>query len=96
MRSNSRAGRHWMLAALLATPVLGAVLFLTTFGENRTGADEQASEAVEAVHSYKPWFKPLWEPPNADAEGLLFVAQAAAGVAVLGYAILRLTRSRGS
>lgn len=75
-------------------PIVGALLFYTVGGAGRTGADEQARQAVQDLHSYRPWFEPVWSPPSSTVEALLFVAQAAAGAALLGFAIIRLRARR--
>lgn len=50
------------------------------------GADDQAEKAITQVQpGYKPWFKPLWEPPSGEIESLLFAVQAAAGAGFIGY-----------
>lgn len=82
------------LILVVVVPVLAAVLFYAAGGKALTGADEQAREAVQRVHSYRPWFEPLWSPPSAAVEALLFLAQAVAGAAVLGFAVVRLRARR--
>ncbi|MDY6848407.1 MAG: energy-coupling factor ABC transporter substrate-binding protein [Geoalkalibacter sp.] len=50
------------------------------------GADGKAMEAVSAISpDYEPWFSPLWEPPSAEIESLLFAFQAALGGGFIGY-----------
>ncbi|SHE37080.1 cobalt/nickel transport protein [Thermoanaerobacter uzonensis DSM 18761] len=52
------------------------------------GADDRATEAIAQVDkNYKPWFKPIWEPPSGEIESLLFALQAAIGAGFLGYYI---------
>ncbi|ADD01684.1 Cobalt transport protein CbiN [Thermoanaerobacter italicus Ab9] len=52
------------------------------------GADDRATEAIAQVDkNYKPWFKPIWEPPSGEIESLLFALQAATGAGFLGYYI---------
>ena len=42
-----------------------------------------ATEAIlEARPGYKPWFEPLWKPPSAEVETMLFALQAALGAGV--------------
>jgi len=79
---------------LIVVPILGALLYHAITGQERVGADERAQETVRQLHSYRPWFEPLWSPPTPTVEALLFLAQAVAGLAVLGFAITRL-RSKG-
>lgn len=69
-----------IVLALLATtrPKPGAELF--------AGADGLAEKAItEIAPTYKPWSKPLWEPPSAEIESLLFALQAAIGAGVIGF-----------
>lgn len=52
------------------------------------GADDRATEVIAQVDkNYKPWFKPIWEPPSGEIESLLFALQAAIGAGFLGYYI---------
>lgn len=71
------------LAVLLLT-VLPLLLVRGEF----SGSDGQAEAAIQTSHpGYQPWFKPLFEPPSAEIESLLFAAQAAAGAGLIGYVI---------
>lgn len=83
-----------LLSAVALLPIAGVILFYTVGGLGRTGADEQARQAVQDLHGYHPWFEPFWTPPTATAEALLFIGQAAAGAAVLCFAIVRLRARR--
>lgn len=96
MRLNKRFRRILPLTIAALAPVAGVALFYAAGGAARTGADERAQEAVRSLHSYQPWFEPVWSPPNPTAEALLFIVQAAAGAAVLGFAIVRLRARRKS
>lgn len=63
-----------------------------------TGSDDQAKNAVAKIDpSYKPWAKPLMEPPSAEVESLLFSLQAALGAGFLGYWLgCSVTRARST
>ncbi len=51
-----------------------------------TGADGQAKDLVGTIApDYKPWFKPLMEPPSGEIESLLFALQAALGAGFIAY-----------
>ena len=79
-------------ALLLAAAVIivAAPLALPGLGGAFTGTDDQASEAIAAIRpGYQPWVQPLWKPPSAEVESLLFALQAAIGAGVLGYVIGR-------
>lgn len=50
------------------------------------GADEQAEELIAKIApGYRPWFKPLMEPPSEEIGSLLFALQAALGAGFIGY-----------
>jgi cobalt/nickel transport protein len=54
-----------------------------------SGTDELAEKKVEEITGgeYKPWFKPIWEPPSGEIETFLFSLQAAIGALIIGYFI---------
>lgn len=83
-----------LLTAVALLPIVGVISFYTVGGLGRAGADEQARQAVQALHGYHPWFAPFWSPPTPTVEALLFMGQAAAGSVVLCLAILRLRARR--
>jgi cobalt transport protein len=94
MRPDRRL-RNAALPVLVAlAPVCGAALYYLAGGAARTGADEQARQAVRDLHAYRPWFEPIWTPPGPAVEALLFLAQAAAGAALLVFAVVRLRARR--
>ena len=50
------------------------------------GADDQAKNLVNIIAPvYRPWFKPLMEPPSGEIGSLLFALQAALGAGFIGY-----------
>lgn len=50
------------------------------------GADDQAVAVISKVApGYRPWFKPLLEPPGGEVGSLLFSLQAAIGAGFIGY-----------
>ncbi len=50
------------------------------------GADERAKNLVGVISpGYKPWFKPLMEPPGGEVSSMLFALQAALGAGFIGY-----------
>lgn len=76
----------WLLIAVAALLILPLAVGHGTF----TGTDDQASLVIEASRpGYTPWFAPIWKPPSAEIESLLFALQAALGAGVIGYAIGR-------
>lgn len=60
------------------------------------GADDQAKDVIGTLApGYKPWFKPLMEPPSGEIGSLLFALQAALGAGFIGYYLgMSVTRSR--
>jgi cobalt/nickel transport protein len=50
------------------------------------GADDKAKDLVNSLSpDYKPWFKPLLEPPSGEIGSLLFAVQASLGAGFIGY-----------
>ena len=50
------------------------------------GADDKAKILVNTISpDYKPWFKPIIEPPSSEISTLLFTLQAAFGAGFIGY-----------
>jgi len=50
------------------------------------GADDQAKDVIgKLAPGYRPWVKPLMEPPSGEIGSLLFALQAALGAGFLGY-----------
>jgi cobalt/nickel transport protein len=76
---------------LLAIVLLLAVLPLLLpvpggLKEPFAGTDDQGMEAIVAINpDYKPWFKPVWEPPSGEIANLFFALQGALGAGILGY-----------
>lgn len=70
--------------------VIALVIFPLCLAKDHdfSGTDDQASAAiVELNKDYKPWFKPLWQPPSNEVETLLFAIQAAIGAGFIGFYI---------
>ncbi len=50
------------------------------------GTDDKAKDLVGNIApGYKPWAKPLMEPPSGEIGSLLFALQAALGAGFIGY-----------
>ncbi len=75
-----------VLAILLIFAVQFFYMSSTTDAEYE-GADTQAEGVIKDLTNgtYEPTTKPIWEPPSAEIESLLFGLQAAIGAGVLGY-----------
>lgn len=73
---------------LLILIVVLLVAFPLLFNGHRefSGADDRGTDAIAEVHpGYKPWFKPVWEPPSGEVETFFFALQAAIGAGFIGY-----------
>lgn len=75
---------------LLGVVVLSALPLIvhptTPSDELFAGADTLGRDAVTQIQpSYRPWARPLWEPPSGEIESLLFALQAGLGAGLLGY-----------
>lgn len=71
---------------LLLVGILVVLPFLVRPGAEFAGADGRAEEAVAELRpDYRPWVRPLWEPPSSEVESLLFALQAALGSGLLFY-----------
>jgi cobalt/nickel transport system permease protein len=88
--------RGMSLRALAAVGLLAAIVIALFFANGvtpRVGSDDRAEGAVKVLRpNYHPIAVPIWTP-GPLAEGLLFGAQGAAGVAILWWAIVKLRRS---
>ncbi len=50
------------------------------------GSDDKAKDLIGSIApGYKPWAKPVLEPPSAETGSLLFALQAALGAGFIGY-----------
>lgn len=84
MRDKNFFIKNLILALLVI--LLSIYPLLTLKDAEFGGADDMAEEVVTQVNAdFKPWFKPLWEPPSGEIESLLFALQAAMGAGFIGY-----------
>jgi cobalt/nickel transport protein len=87
MKLVSRRARYLLLLGVLALVVLPLVFIHGQYG----GSDDQASKAIaDQQPGFKPWFQPIWKPPSAEIESLLFAVQAAIGAGTIGYVVGRI------
>ncbi|ADL69329.1 energy-coupling factor ABC transporter substrate-binding protein [Thermoanaerobacterium thermosaccharolyticum] len=85
-----RDKKFLMINLILGLLVISLIVFplVTIKNAEFIGADDRATEAITQVDkNYKPWLKPVWEPPSGEIESLLFACQAAIGAGFLGYYI---------
>lgn len=76
------------LILLAIVVVLAFAPFFMSHNAKFAGSDDQAEQAISSLNAnYKPWFKPLWEPPSGEVESFLFALQAAIGSGFVFYYI---------
>jgi cobalt/nickel transport protein len=87
VRLISRRARYLLALATVALVVAPLIFVKGQYG----GSDDQGSAAVAASRpGFKPWFEPIWKPPSAEIESLLFALQAAIGAGTIGYVVGRI------
>ncbi len=82
------------LIVLISISVLLTLVYITS-DQPIIGAREWAAGDTQIVsqigmitgNEYKPWFEPIWAPPNGEIETFLFSLQAAIGAIIVGYFI---------
>ncbi len=83
--------QNWLLAAaVIALAVLPLLTVATGPGGAAVfgGSDDHAGQLVAAIRpDYQRWILPLWQPPSAEIESLLFAVQAALGTGALAYCL---------
>lgn len=85
--------KNTILALILVLIVTIPLMFIgnSEFG----GADGEAESAITEINTdYKPWFKPIWEPPSGEIESLFFCVQAALGAGIVGFVLGRVTSKK--
>lgn len=88
--------RAMVLTLLLASAAIGLLPLLLLPGAEFAGADGQGAELITALRpGYIPWLTPLFTPPGAETESLLFALQAALGAGGLGFGFGYLVGRRG-
>ncbi|MEH1875228.1 energy-coupling factor ABC transporter substrate-binding protein [Nostoc sp.] len=86
MKQSKKGLSNWLLIVAVIALAVAPLIFVS--GGKFTGSDDQAQKAISEVHpGYQRWFKPLFQPPSAEIESLLFSSQAALGAGVIGYVI---------
>ncbi len=87
MKLISRRSRYLLVLGTLALMVVPLVFVKGEYG----GTDDAASKVITASNpGFTPWFEPLWRPPSAQIESLLFAVQAAIGAGIIGYVLGRI------
>ena len=95
--THTNLGRTATLLLVAALLLVVAVPLVLNSGATFGGSDDAGAAAIAAmVPGYQPWIGPIWEPPSAEIESMLFALQAAAGGAIAGYVFgLRRGRAEG-
>lgn len=76
--------KNVILAILVVVIAVIPLLFLKN--AEFAGSDDKAEKAITQIKpDYKQWASPLWKPPSAEIESLLFALQAAIGSGVVCY-----------
>ena len=76
--------KNLILAVIVVAISVIPLLFLKN--AEFSGSDDKAEQAITQIdENYKPWFSPVWKPPSAEIENLLFSLQAAIGSGVVCY-----------
>lgn len=74
--------KYWMILLVLLS-LVGWTTYLSVTS-SFVGTDDQATEAIQQLApQYTPWFSSVFEP-SSTLELLIFLAQGAIGVLVLG------------
>ncbi len=68
---------------ILSTYLISGVVM----GAEWSGADDLAMQKIHEITGgeYRPWMRPLWEPPSGEIETFLFSLQSAIGALIIGY-----------
>ncbi|WP_203650539.1 energy-coupling factor ABC transporter substrate-binding protein [Secundilactobacillus yichangensis] len=78
--------QNWIL--LLLVLVLVITPFFVAKGGSFSGSDDEGTAQIKKNDpSYKVWAHPLWTPPSAEIESLLFTVQGSLGTGVIAYII---------
>jgi cobalt/nickel transport protein len=78
---------EFIVLAILLIFVAQFIYISSTTHAEYGGADDKPASTIDQITggTYKPIAKPIWEPPSAEIESLLFALQAAIGAGVIGY-----------
>ncbi|GAX00490.1 energy-coupling factor ABC transporter substrate-binding protein [Secundilactobacillus silagei] len=71
---------------LLIVLILVLVPFVVAKGGSFAGSDDEGTAQIKKNDPhYKVWIHPLWTPPSAEIESLLFTVQGSFGTGVIAY-----------
>lgn len=84
-KSNKEIFKKNLLLAILVV-VIAIIPLVFMKNAKFSGSDDNAKQQITKIDKdYKPWFSPIWQPPSAEIESLLFAVQAAIGTGVVCY-----------
>jgi cobalt/nickel transport protein len=85
-KKTGNSGRKQFIMLIVLVILIAVVPLIFVKNGEFSGADNQAEKTITEINKgYKPWAKPLWEPPSGEIESLLFALQAALGAGFIGY-----------
>ncbi len=95
MRKHNKINILILVAGLL---IILLQVSLSVFPEGFEGTDDKSVEMIKSISpDYEPWANNIWEPGNEWGEILIFALQAALGVGmILFYVIKQKNRSKVS
>lgn len=80
---NKMSKKHLILALCVALIIIAPFVLNVSING---GTDDLASNQIQNL-GYTPWFESIWTPPSDNVETLIFAAQAAIGLIIIGYFI---------
>lgn len=89
-----RASWRSATAVVGVLALLVAGMWVVNQRHEQTGTDDRAENTIHSLRpNYRPIAMPVWTP-GKTAEGILFAAQGAAGVAILAWVVYRMRRGK--
>ena len=78
-----------LLLGVVVLAIVPLVIHASKEGDDAfSGTDGQAQQLIEQMQpDYEPWYSPVWKPPSAEIESMLFALQAAIGTGIVCYCI---------
>lgn len=77
---------NWLLIFLVILFIIVPIALGMATGAKFDGSDGKAQAAITDIQPrYTPWFQPLFKPPSAEIESLLFALQASLGTGFIAY-----------
>lgn len=90
-RTTLMTRRTTLILSLLILLLVAVPLVMTDPGDGErvfVGSDNQGVDLIgRLAPGYEPWIVPLWSPPNAVIESMIFSLQAALGGGLFGFVL---------